>query len=454
MRGMPKSLKYYMMIGAIIFMTTPIILWNTETADEKTKSREWAPERIQLEDDFSFIYQQDRSSAITIIQLLVKGGKRTESKEAKGLTFLVNRLCVDVTEPSDIYRLMHKGSSALYHVEGDHSIISLKFLSANLGDSLKIFASTLSKPLITALRIDNIKDLMDYRQKSEDDTPELVLEKTYWDAFFSNNEYGYGGSISGDPASRKNIKRKDAVEMHKQYFNRAHMIISVCSDLPKTDLIPLIQKYFGSFPKGSTEEPITPCFPGSIPGKKNYNVEKEKQQTLVSFGTLLPVMSRENYAMVCILDNLMGKGVGNKLWPLRSKYDLAYNMNTKFYQWKEGGLFYIYLKTHRSKQEPAAAALKEILADIFNKGITAEEFSAAAIQAKMEFLVQNESKENRAYNLGNFESLGVGFSFLDDFFNRVDNITLSQFNDYVKNVLNPERMIEVIIGPKEPSTTN
>jgi predicted Zn-dependent peptidase len=186
---------------------------------------------------------------------------------------------------------------------------------------------------------------------------------------------------------------------------------------------------------------------GAVPGKKTYSLEKDTQQVLISFGALLPGMSKQNYAKIYMLDNLLGKGPGSKLWPLRVKKDLAYNINTHFIQWQDAGVLIIYLKTTAAKKEEAYTALKKLITGIYKNGITQQELDTTAVRSRADFLRQNETKMNRIRNLAYFEALGVGFDFLETFFSRVDQVTLEDFNGYIKGVLHPDGLVEVIIGP-------
>jgi predicted Zn-dependent peptidase len=411
------------------------------------------PEKVQLQlkenDQWWFIYHQDTSSEMTDVQILVKGGKRAVPISQRGLVFLTTGLSVNMPTREKVRELMHMGSTVFYHVEGDYSTIRIKSLSKHAEETLKIVSGVMRKPLFSGLRISNTRRYMEHRQKGEEDSPEQLMERTYLDAFFGPGD-GYAGSINGDPDSRKKIKRKHIRQFYKRFFNRSHMIIAVSSNLGKPEITRIIEKYFTSLPPGDDPKPKVrgvQGVKGAVPGKKTYSLEKDTQQVLISFGALLPGMSKQNYAKIYMLDNLLGKGPGSKLWPLRVKKDLAYNINTHFIQWQDAGVLIIYLKTTAAKKEEAYTALKKLITGIYKNGITQQELDTTAVRSRADFLRQNETKMNRIRNLAYFEALGVGFDFLETFFSRVDQVTLEDFNGYIKGVLHPDGLVEVIIGP-------
>ena len=167
---------------------------------------------------------------------------------------------------------------------------------------------------------------------------------------------------------------------------------------------------------------------------------------LISFGALLPGMSRKNFALIYMLENLLGKGIGSKLWPLRAKKELAYSLNTRFFQMKDAGLLTIFLKTDISKREEAHQALKGLIIDLYKKGITPEDLAITKVRSRADFLRDNETKVRRAQWLAYFEALRVGFDYLEAFFSQLDQVTLEDLNTYLKKVLNPDQLLEVVIG--------
>jgi predicted Zn-dependent peptidase len=150
-----------------------------------------------------------------------------------------------------------------------------------------------------------------------------------------------------------------------------------------------------------------------------------------------------------MVENLLGKGVGSRLWDLRYIEKLAYNVNAQTTMMKDGGILEAYLETDKEKKEVALEALKKVLSSLFEKGITEEELEVTKINAKASFLRENETKEIRAANLVSFEALGLGYEFLSGFFLEIDAISLDEINTYIKDILNPEKGVEVVIGPKD-----
>jgi zinc protease len=403
------------------------------------------PEKEFLANGLKLIYQKDASSAITVFQILIKGGKAVEPKEKTGLAYLTTRLALEIPDRGKIQDLMIQASRTSMMSYGDYSLINISCLSDHLEETLKITTQIILKPLFSGLRIDSVKKQMIYHRKRQEDDSINVGHNALLGKLFYNT--GYAGSVLGSEKSLKAIKKKDIKSYYERYFVAENMAVVVISDLEKDFLVEILNEYFSKFPSGETAEskPISL----TIPEEKKIFLEKDSKQFFISLAFPLPRITRKNFILAYIVESFLGKGVGSKLWPLRYREKLAYNVNSRANQMKDGGILEAYLETDKEKKEIALKALKKTLRNLFEKGITEEELEIAKTNAKASFLRENETKETRAGNFVCFEALGLGSEFLSEFPHEIDAIGLDEINDYIKEILNPEKGMEVLIGPKD-----
>lgn len=325
-----------------------------------------------------------------------------------------------------------------------------------------------------------MKKSLESRQESEQEDPDQLMNLSAFNAFFAN--HGYSGSVYGDSASLKAIKKKDIVNFYKRYFTSANMTISISTDLDESIIKETIKKFFSGFPGRESSPPVAVPVKASTPSEKKfffkkglatppnkehgnsktgqhdkkvrfspersqYFLKKEKKQTLICFTALLPRMDPENFTLAFMLENLLGKGIGSRLWHLRMKHELAYGFEASLIQLEDAGILKIHIKTGNKKKEEAYRVLKNLVSNLYRTGITAEELNTAKMYSKANVLRMNETKEKRALHQGYFVVLGPGFGFLQDFFSKVDQLSLETINSYIKKVLKPGNLVEIVIGP-------
>jgi len=402
------------------------------------------PKKKILDNGITLIYQKDESSATTVMNIVIKGGKRVVPPSKRGLAYLTSRLAIEIPDRSKVQALMMQASHVSMSSKADYSFILVACLSEMLEDTIKLMSKIITDPLFSGLRIKLIKDRMKQQMKTEEDNPLNVAHNAHLETLLA--EKGYAGSVLGSEESQKNIKKDDIVRFYKNYYRGGNMIVAVSSDLEEEAILGICTELLEKFPSGvpspTEKESLT------NESKKEITIEKETKQSVVSLAFPLPEMSARNFALAFMMDTFLGKGVGSELWALRSKEKLAYNVSSRANRMKDGGMLEAYLETDNEKQELALEELKKLLYEIFEEGITEEELKITKTQSKTSFLRNNETKDTRTLNLATFEAMDLGYEYLEGFFKEVDAITLEEMNAYIKDVLDPEKVTQVIVGPK------
>ncbi len=398
-----------------------------------------------LKNGLPVILEIDKTSATTVVQVFIRGGKRAEPAGKSGLVFLTTRLAVEIPDQDKLRNLLSLATRISVTSREDFSLISVECLSANLEPTLKILSKIIADPLFSGLRIDSVKNYMRHQGKLVQDDSVLSGHLTNLGAFFEVP--GYGGSTYGDEKSIDAIKGRDVSGFYKQHFTAANIVVSVSSDLEEEALLKTMVDWFSGLPAG--ESVSLESVGLRAEWEKSVFCARETKQSYVSIAYRLPGLSRRQFALSYLLENLLGKGPGSRLWPLRTEKRLAYNINCRVTQMLEGGLLEAYLETDNSKREIALEALRGTIAELASGGIDAEEFGTVQTVAKANFLRDNEAKNARTFTLGMFEVLGLGHDYFGDLSAEIEAVGLEEMNAFLKNILGTEKSFEVIIGRED-----
>jgi predicted Zn-dependent peptidase len=390
------------------------------------------------------LYQKDSASSVTVVELFVPGGKGAVPESKDGLAFLTARLTLEIPDSSTAQDIMAQATRMSVTVIEDCSLISIECLSENLDQALRVAAEIIQDPLFSGVRIDNVKKLMSIYGKAEEDDAGEAGHHAAMGAFFGGRSYG--SAVYGTAASLKSIGKKDITESYARFFTRSGVFFSVCSNLDKDRVRAPLEKYFVKFETARTE-PISPS-PPALPQDRTTTIERDTKQTYVARAYPLPPPTGGNWEKGYLLEVLLGRGPGSRLWGLRAQARLAYNVGARLTWMKAGGILEAYLETENSKKDQAVTALDEVLRILYEKGVTEEELSMTKSLARAELLRTNETKRPRAQTMGLFEVLGLGFGYLSTAFAGVDAITPAEMNDYIRGVLAPDKSLLVLVGGK------
>lgn len=410
-------------------------------------SRAESPQKLSLANGMAVVFQQDKASAVTVLEIQIWGGQAAEGADQAGLSFLATRLGIDIPDNDTARDFMVKALHTTMAARGDYAVIHLECLTAFFEDILASFIKILSDPLFTGIRIDRIREYMNHQRRIQADDAGNVGHLAQLAAFFG--DAGYGRSVYGTEESLQGLKPKDIKSFYDRYFVAGNMTLTAVTDLDEARMLGILGKYFGRFRKSAAAPAIpSAAMPSSFPvSGETQRIDKDVLQSFFSTAYPLPPASRRGFALTSVVENTLGRGPGTRLWALRTEAKLAYNVAALAAQMKDGGIIEAFLETEPGKEKEAGAAMERILADFRERGVTAEELEVAKIGLKAQFLRANETKASRASTLGTFEALGLGADFFTAFAREIEAVTLDEINAHIRVVFDPARAHRVVVGP-------
>ncbi len=403
------------------------------------------PEKILLSNGLPLIYQWDDSSSVSVVQILIQGGKRREPQGKEGLAFLTTRLCLELPDQTVLERMMSQATRTTMFLREDFSLVKISCLSENLEEAIKLSTQIFQKPLFSGLRIDRIKEMMNHQRKQQADEPINTAHSEALNMLFNGTSYAQ--LIYGSEESLKKIKKQDIESFYHDILRAGNMIVVISTDLDKDKAVSILQAYFEEFVEGKSSDD-TPFSLSPVEEKSRF-IKKDTQQSLVYMAFPLPQISSRNYILATLLQNLLGKGINSKLWPLRTEQKLAYIVDARAFMMKEGGMLEAYLETDQAKTQVAIQELKKTIRDLYDNGISDEDLDMTKAYSRGLALRDNETKEEKTYNMATMEALGLGYDYLIKMLSEIEATTLEEFNAFIRDVLDPEKAIEIFIGPNE-----
>jgi predicted Zn-dependent peptidase len=417
------------------------------TGAGRTEASVWpwrnAPVKFDLSTGIPCIYQKDDASPTTVVGLFIPGGRSAVPAGLDGLAAMSTRLLLEIPDEGKVQDLMAQATRLSYICLEDCSVVLVECLTVNLEEALRVAAKIVGDPLITGIRISRAKDLMTANGKIEDDDAVTAARSAVFRSLFGGA--GYGSALYGSEASLKTIDKKSILAFVRRFVAKPNVFFCVETDLDREPVRRLLETLFGVFPAGaaagrSRQEPV-------LPADRDIMLIKDTKQTYVGRAYPLPRTGLSDMAMGLLLETVLGKGPGSRLWPLRVDRKLAYGVDADLTWMISAGVIIAHLETDRSKAPDAAAALDRALDELSGTGVTEEEMAATRTMARARFLRAVEEKAPRLRTIGLFEVLGVGPDAGAGFMGAIDAVTTDVFNAYIREALAPERALRVTVGP-------
>ncbi len=402
-------------------------------------------EKTVLKSGIPCIYHKDVASPVTVVGLVVPGGKSAVPRGLDGLAAMTTRLALEIPDEGKVRDLMAQATRMSVVCLEDHSVILIECLSENLEEALRVAGKIIQDPLISGLRVGRAKELMRLYGRAEEDDAGTAAHNAVLSRYFSGD--GYGSALYGTEESLKAIGRKEVLEFFRSRFRAASVFFTVVSDLEPAPVRGLLEKYFSALPEGG---PVaSPVAVPALPAEKAVRLSRDTKQTFVGRAYALPAPEPGEYAKGVLAEVLIGRGPGSRLWRLRADERLAYNVGANLTWMRGAGILEVFLETENAKSIRASEALDRELEELRTGGIDAGELEATKTMAKADVLRSVEMKSGRVRLLSGFEVLGLGFDHLPRLFAAIDAVGLDDINATLRTVLAPERAVRITVGPDE-----
>jgi zinc protease len=132
---------------------------------------------------------------------------------------------------------------------------------------------------------------------------------------------------------------------------------------------------------------------------------------------------------------------------LRVNTGLTYGASSRVEMARLTGGLYISTYTKTETTQRAIDLALEVLTRLHDKGITAEQLASAKTYTKGTYPLQRlQTSDQIATVLGEMELFGLGRDEVDQFFSRVDAVTLEQANEVARKYYRTDNLTFVLLG--------
>ena len=135
---------------------------------------------------------------------------------------------------------------------------------------------------------------------------------------------------------------------------------------------------------------------------------------------------------------------------VREKRGLSYSVYSYFSPGLHAGAFTLGLQTRPDQATQAVQVSRQVLADFVANGPSAEELQAAKDNLTGGFALRLDSNRKLLDNVANIAWNGLPLNYLDTWTDQVNRLTLADIKAAFARVLQPDRLVTVVLGAPAP----
>ncbi len=287
--------------------------------------------------------------------------------------------------------------------------------------------------------------------KEANTKPGTIAGKTFAADVYGSHPYGY--QATEQTLSR--INASDLQSFHKQYVQTCRARVSIVGALNKEQAQKLVQTLLSRLPaKTAGDCAPLPAVPDVKPlaKAKVENIPFASAQAHVLIGQ--PGIKRNNPDFLAILvgNHILGGGgfTARLTNEVREKRGLSYSVGSGFSPGLDAGAFVVGLQTRPDQAAEAVKVSQDVVKKFVEEGPTEEELRAAKDNLIGGFALRIDSNRKLLGNVANIAGNDLPLDYLEHWTDRVEALTAKDIRDAFQRMLQPDRMVTVVVGGKQP----
>jgi zinc protease len=366
-----------------------------------------------------------------------------------GITGSVMRTGGTTTRSGDeLDKLLDRlGASVETGIQADAGTAFISSLKEDSDTALSILSDVMRNPAFPEDKIALAKtQVLDSIGRRNEDSHGIVQRE------FSHVIYGKGSPYGRQPEydTVNAITREDLVQFHHKYFQPENVILGVWGDFKTADMKLLIEKEFGSWPRGGMPKPEVPSVDPAARNRSGvYVIDKDDvNQSEVLVGALGGKRSDPDYYANVVTAQILGGGFGSRLLNrIRTDEGLAYSTFASWgAQYDHPGTYLAGAGTKSGTTIKAIGLIKEEL-----KKMGEAEPKDLEFQRAKDFILKGQSFDfdstaKIVERLMTYEYSGYPLDTLKKFNENIAKVTKADVLRVAKQYWQPEKMAIVILG--------
>lgn len=376
--------------------------------------------------------------------VMVGVGSRYETANINGISHFLEHMVFKGTKKypttDDVNTIEKIGGLQNAYTDIDITNYHNKALAVDWELALEINKELALEPRLEQKHVEKERDVIIEEMKRYEDEPAAKVEEAYHQLLYRGSKLGM--RIIGEEKSLRSVEAKELALYHQAWYQPQKMVIVVAGNLEGKEqrVKGKVEEWFGSLPKKETGdiEVVTP-----IQTKPELAVvtKPDASQAHLTLGVRAFARGSEDRFAWSLFNLIMGVSFTSRLFKeVREKRGLCYHVRSGSSAYTDVGSWDIYAGVATEKVEEATKAILHELSLVCDRGVTDEELNVAKKRLTALFSFKGEDPEFFTEWYGRPELFGLPLMTLEDYIERIANITKEDIHILAKKYLKTETL--------------
>jgi len=388
-------------------------------------------------------------------QVWYRVGARNERLGKTGMSHLLEHMMFKGSKkygPKQFSRTVQRnGGNDNAFTSKDYTAYFENFAADRLETAMDLESDRMQNLLLDPKEFLSERDVVkeERRMRYEDDPTSTMFEQMMATAFAA---HPYQWPVIGWMADLGNLTRDDLYDHYRTYYAPNNATIVVVGDFDPKKVLPLVQKYFGSIPRGPAVPKVGAVEPKQL-GEKRVVVKREAELPAIYAGYKVPTITSPDAHALNVLQGILSSGKSSRLYK-----SLVYDKQIALYAGgdyddlsADPNLFYVYAGVMPGKAvDDVEKAIYAEIERFKSEPVMDEELQKAKNQAEASFIMAQDSVFYQAMQLGQFETVAE-WRLLGKYLDGIRAVTKDDVQRVAKQYFTDEnRTVGILVPVKKP----
>lgn len=421
-------------------------------------SNQVLPEVVTLKNGMRVLLLRDRSVPSINISGQIDAGTIFDTQNKAGVANLVASNLMNGTKTQNALTLARtledKGAALSFSASREGVAIGGQGLSANLPILVKTLADVVQNATFPAEQLELSRQRSLLGLKAQLDDPRSLGRRVFQQAIYPENHPFH---IFPTEASLQGIARDDLATFYKQHYRPDTTTIAFVGDFDPNQVKTLLNQAFGNW-QAQGKPPTVNIAPVALPTTTTRlnPVIPGKAEAVTYIGYNGISRKDPRYYAVTVLNQILGGDtLSSRLGTeVRDRQGLTYGIYSAFAAGINPGPFLIQMQTAPGDAQKAITSAVALLKQVRDQGITEAEFNNAKRSITSSYPVELANPSDVASIILSNATYGLSTAELREFPKRIDAVTMTQVQQVIQELIQPDKLVIVTAGPGETAQKN
>jgi len=382
--------------------------------------------------------------------IFVKAGSRNEEKEENGISHFIEHNMFKGTNKRTAFQISDDidsiGSNINAFTSKECTCYYTLSTFEHQDETIEILADIFLNSTFPEEEIEKERGVVIEEINMTEDTPDEVCFDLL--AIASYGDTGLGQTILGPIENIKRFTREDIKKYIDKYYTPDNVTISIAGAVDIEKTVKKVEELFSPL-INSTAKCERVEKQEKVTAENLYRI-KDIEQAHIAFSLPAFALGHEDSEALKIATIILGGGMSSRLFQkVREEMGLCYTVYAYPTYYEGCGKIEIYAGVNPEKRDDAVNAIKSVIKDFAENGITEKEFIRGREQMKSAFILSQESTSSQMRIYGK-ECMYFSKIFdMNKKIEEINSITIDKINAVIKEIYSNNAFATATVGKKE-----